>query len=75
MNPKKYKRDGDFEKETTIISGSTSETEEMGDDDWEQLIKEEIKDWLDLHGAKLFGLEASKYLAAEAKKKNLRGLR
>lgn len=75
---RKAKRDGDFEKETTIISGSTSSTEEMdvaGYDEWELIVREETKEWLDLHGAKLFALEASKYFAAEAKKKNLRGLR
>lgn len=71
------RKDGDF-KETTIISGSTSSTEEMDADaynEWELIVREETREWLDLHGAKLFALEASKYFAAEAKKKNLRGLR
>lgn len=74
---KKVRRDGDFEKETTIISGSTSSTEEMETQDelWEELVREEVKDWLAMHGAKLFALEASKHLATEAKKKNLRSVR
>jgi len=76
MNPKKVRRDGDFEKETTIISGSTSSTEEMdAQDEWEFIVREETKEWLAMHGSKLFALESSKYFAAEAKKKNLRGLR
>jgi len=78
MSQKKSKKDVDLDlKETTIISGSTSSTEEMETEDelFESLIRQEIKDWLALYGNKLFGLESSKFLAAEAKKKNLRGLR
>lgn len=63
-----------------VHSSSTSSTEEMEADayareEFELIVSTETKDWLALHGVKLFALEASKYLAAEAKKKNLRSVR
>lgn len=55
-------------------SGSTSETEVL-DEEWESLVKDTTADWLAIHGAKLFALEASKFLAQEARKKDLRSKR
>lgn len=55
-------------------SGSTSETEIM-DEETELIIRDGVQNWLAIHGPKLFALEASKYLATEAKKKNLRSNR
>lgn len=64
---------------TYPINVSTSSTEDMSEDgmdpDVEICLRKECRDWLDLHGAKLFALETSKYLAAEAKRKNLRSIR
>lgn len=45
---------------------SCSSTESMSEEELsidEELLRKEIKNWLSLHGAKLFNLEASKYLA------------
>lgn len=61
-------------------SSSTSSTEEMESDNYareefELIVRTETKDWLALHGTKLFSLETSKFLASEAKKKNLRSNR
>lgn len=60
-----------------ISSSSCSSTEEVdgNQEEWEALVREETKNWLDLHGAKLFALEASKFNAAEAKRKNVRSAR
>lgn len=65
---------------STDSSSSTSTTEEDMqqegmDSDIEYLIREETRLWLATHGAKLFGLEASKFLAAESKRKTVRGKR
>ena len=61
------------------VHSSTSSTEDMSEDamdpDIEICLRKECRDWLALHGAKLFALETSKYLAAEAKRKNLRSVR
>jgi len=57
------------------ISSDTSSTEEEHDVEMEEIIREEARSWLSLHATKLFGLEVSKYLALEAKRKNLRGMR
>lgn len=64
----------------TYIKDSASSTEEIMsadgmDSDIEYLIKEEAQLWLATHGPKLFALEASKYLAAESKRKNIKGKR
>jgi len=56
------------------ISSDTSDTEEV-DTLIEELTREEIKDWLAVHGSKLFNLEASKFNSQEAKRKNLRSVR
>ena len=47
------------------ISVDDDETEEAGGDamDVEGALKESAREWLDLHGSKLFSLEASKFLA------------
>lgn len=59
------------------VDSSTSSTEEVDVDqeEWEMLVKEETRYWLATHGPKLFALEASKFNANEAKKKNLRSIR
>lgn len=52
------------------IDSSTSSTEELDaimDQDTEDFIIQETQDWLAQHGPKLFALETSKFLAAEAK--------
>ncbi len=59
---------------------STSSTEEMDSvdmqkEEYEFIVRTETKEWLALHGPKLFALETSKFLAQEAKKKNLRSNR
>jgi len=60
----------------SVSTDSCSSTEEVDNyDEFETIVREEAKAWLAMHGAKLFGLETSKYLAVEAKKKNLRGNR
>lgn len=60
-------------------SDSTSTTEDMQEEQLdagiESLVRDEIQLWLSSHGSKLFALEASKFNAAEAKRKNLRGHR
>lgn len=62
-----------------LVDSSTSSTEDMSetrmDADIEYCLREEAQNWLATHGHKLFSLEASKHLAAEAKRKNLRGNR
>jgi len=59
------------------INSCSESTEEISVDnqEWELLVREETQQWLATHGAKLFALEASKFNALEAKKKNLRGNR
>lgn len=64
----------------SISSGSTSTTEEIDmesamDPAIEDCVRDETQKWLALHGPKLFALESSKYLAAESKRKNIRGYR
>lgn len=62
--------------ECTISSGTSSTEEiEVDNQEWELLVREETQMWLATHGPKLFALEASKFNAQEAKKKNLRGNR
>lgn len=70
-------------KLATVIKSdesSTSSTEELMleegmDDDFEFIVQREVKDWLAAHGPKLFGLEASKFNAQEAKKRVLKTIR
>lgn len=57
--------------EIYISTDSTSDTEVL-DDEYEWVIRETVQNWLDIHGAKLFALETSKFLATEARKKNLK---
>lgn len=53
-----------------------SDTESVSmEDDWEQVVRIEVNQWLAQHGPKLFALETSKHLAREAKRNNLRQLR
>lgn len=52
------------------IDTDTSSTEELDaimDQDTEDFIIQETQNWLAQHGPKLFALETSKFLAAEAK--------
>lgn len=59
---------------------SASTTEEMSSEDHSDLeneliaesIRLETKNWLDLHGSKLYALEFSKYLAQERKREALK---
>lgn len=67
-------------KNIDMFSSSTSSTEEFMqadgmDPDIEACVRDEVKIWLATHGSKLFALEASKFNAAEAKRKNIRGHR
>lgn len=54
-------------KSFSIDSDSQASTEEMSgvsqDSGIEETVRVEIQEWLSLHGAKLFALESSKYLA------------
>jgi len=52
-------------------SSSSSTTEEMQEVEGEAIIAEEAKNWLSLHGSKLFSLECSKFLAARERKNKL----
>jgi len=67
---KKPRKTADME----ISSDSTSSTDEV-DNLIEELTREEVKEWLAIHGPKLFSLEASKFNSQEAKRKNLRSVR
>jgi len=69
-----------FDNRIKLSSSSTSSTEEIMsaegmDSDIEQCLREETQLWLSTHGPKLFALESSKFLAAESKRKNIRGNR
>lgn len=62
-------------KKVIDLDESTSTTEEFSGEqslysDVELFSREETKEWLDLHGSKLFALEASKFFASEQKKSN-----
>lgn len=50
----------------------TATTEEEGmdsrDDDFEWVVREEIRDWLACHGKQLFALECTKWFRAERKR-------
>jgi len=70
---KPFKPPRKLEKVIDIDDLSTSSTEEFDaimDQDCEDFIIKEIQDWLAMHGTKLFALETSKFLAAEAKAQN-----
>lgn len=56
---------------------STTDDLSLSDEDRtaETTARELITAWLDLHGTKLFALESSKFIAREAKRKNLQQLR
>jgi len=76
MSENKVLRDT-LKQNAMSITSSTSSTEELDHnlEEWEALVRQETKEWLALHGPKLFALEASKFHAQEAKKKNLRSNR
>jgi len=62
------------------LDSDTSTTEEyMSDNEMdpgiEALVRDEVQLWLASHGTKLFGLETSKFLANESKRKNIRSAR
>ncbi len=52
-----------------VEDATTTEEFPVEDDDIEACVKEEVQLWLANHGAKLFSLESSKFLAIEAKRK------
>lgn len=62
-------------RQTMDIESSEDSDTEIVDVEMEEVIRDETKAWLSLHGPKLFGLEASKFNAQEAKRKNIRGVR
>jgi len=63
-----------FKKPRKMEISSDSSTDEV-DNLIEEITREEDKEWLAIHGPKLFNLEASKFNSQEAKRKNLRGIR
>lgn len=71
----------DITDKTQTIHGSTESTEEDMSQETleaiaiEDMVRNETQNWLAFHGPKLFALEASKFNAQEAKKKNLRSIR
>lgn len=72
----------DKTNQVALSSGdsSTSTTEEHMYEEGlepgiEGLVRDEVQLWLASHGKQLFALEASKFLAAESKRKNVRGNR
>lgn len=74
-----FKGSKNLQETQTVETNETSTTEEFSLEDedttLERTIIESVQQWLDLHGAKLFNLEASKFIARETKRKNLRELR
>lgn len=54
---------------------SSSQSMDQDHKDWEDHIKQGVEEWLAMHGPKLFALEASKFLAKEQRKKDLRSIR
>jgi len=61
-------------------NSSTSSTEDMSTEALEaraveDMVRGEVQNWLDTHGAKLFALEASKFNAQEARRRNIRSNR
>lgn len=59
----------DTEEETV------SESMDQDNADWEAHIRQVTEEWLDLHGSKLFALEASKFLTKEKRRKDIRSIR
>jgi len=51
-----------------VSSSSSSTNEEVQDTLAEEIIAEETKNWLSLHGTKLFDLACSKFLVARERK-------
>lgn len=49
-------------------STSTTEEDEVMGPSMEDLILSEVQNWLNIHGSKLFALEASKFLAYQERK-------
>lgn len=86
LSPKNHKKaplqrqDANSDLRTAMqmhISSSTDTDEEVievdnTDGEWEFIVREETKEWLAMHGAKLFALESSKFLATESKRKALK---
>lgn len=80
MDMASQSQDGSSRLRAKVVDESmdtSSSTEELDIDheEWEELVKEQTANWLATHGTKLFALEASKFLAAQEKKKNLRSYR
>jgi len=74
-----FKGSKNLQESQTLEGDECSTTEELSLEDedcaLEEAIQRSVQQWLDLHGTKLFNLEASKFIARETKRKNLRELR
>jgi len=78
MSEAKILRDITAQSQNVFSNSSESdmsETEVDSDTQFEQVVKDATAGWLAIHGAKLFALETSKFLAIQEKKKNLRSNR
>jgi len=76
MSERKVLRDITAQTQVIESDGSTSDTEHLPTDDmdteFEEIVSDTTAGWLAIHGAKLFALECSKFLAKEAKAKDVR---
>lgn len=82
MDPKAFKPPRKVEKKDEAImaldvntpSQSTEDSTQSSASDHpalEDVVREEVQEWLALHASKLFALETSKYLATQSKRKSL----
>lgn len=67
-------------KDAELIGSSTSSTDEVGtelamDEDMEEIIRDETRNWLAEYGAKFFSIETAKFNATEARRRNLKSHR
>lgn len=66
-------------QDAQVIDDSASSTDEIGgmemDEDLEEIIRDEARNWLAEYGAKFFSIETAKFLSIEAKRKNVRSIR
>jgi len=76
MSEKKILRDITAQTQEIQSDGSEEDTEHLPEDDmdteFEEIVSDTTAGWLAIHGAKLFALECSKFLAKEAKAKDIR---
>lgn len=74
-----FKGSKNLSESQALEADEVSTTEELSVDEedttLEETITRSVQQWLDLHGTKLFNLEASKFIAREAKRNALRQLR